>query len=85
MPLPETVETYKYFITEAEKLDLSYIVLVRYARSSDVEIDGQCLSHSFPMKAGTNLLAFLPRQITRNRARRPRNVPSIRQEYQTIP
>ena len=44
MPLPETVETYKYFITEAEKLDLAYIVLVRYARSSDVEIDGRCLS-----------------------------------------
>ena len=44
MPLPETVETYKYFITEAEKLDLAYIVLVRYARSGDVEIDGRCLS-----------------------------------------
>jgi 2,4-dienoyl-CoA reductase-like NADH-dependent reductase (Old Yellow Enzyme family) len=54
MPLPETVETYKYFITEAEKLDLAYIVLVRYSRPSDVEIDGRCLS--FPTKAGTNLL-----------------------------
>ena len=58
MPLSETVETYKYFITEAEKLDLAYIVLVRYARSADVEIDGRCLSHSFPIKAGTNLLVF---------------------------
>ena len=51
MPLPETVETYKYFITEAEKLDLAYIVLVRYSPSADVEIDGQ--SHSpipFPPK-----------------------------------
>jgi len=38
MPLPETVETYNYFITEAEKLDLAYIVLVRY---SPVEIDGK--------------------------------------------
>ena len=55
MPLPETVETYKYFITEAEKLDLAYVVLVRY---SDVEIDGRCLSHSFPTKAGINLLVF---------------------------
>ena len=44
MPLAETVETYKYFITEAEKLDLAYIVLVRYLRASDVEIDGRCLS-----------------------------------------
>ena len=40
MPLPETVETYNYFITEAEKLDLAYIVLVRYG--GDVEIDGGC-------------------------------------------
>jgi len=41
MALPETVETYKYFITEAEKLDLAYITLVRYVRASDVEIDGK--------------------------------------------
>jgi len=41
MPLPETVETYKYFITEAEKLDIAYITLVRYARASNVEIDGK--------------------------------------------
>ena len=54
MPLPETVETYKYFITEAEKLDLAYITLVRYASASDVEIDGQCLFHSFLSKAGTH-------------------------------
>ena len=45
MPLPETVETYKYFITEAEKLDLAYITLVRYARQADVEIDGWCPPH----------------------------------------
>jgi len=41
MPLPETVETYKYFITEAEKLDLAYIVLVRYSRALDLEFDGK--------------------------------------------
>ena len=41
MPLPETVETYKYFITEAEKIDLAYIVLVRYAHAFDLEIDGR--------------------------------------------
>ena len=46
MPLPETVETYKYFITEAQKLDLAYITLVRYVRPSDVEIDGRCFSLS---------------------------------------
>jgi 2,4-dienoyl-CoA reductase-like NADH-dependent reductase (Old Yellow Enzyme family) len=43
MPLPETVETYGYFITEAEKLDIAYITLMRYALGSDVEIDGRCL------------------------------------------
>ena len=85
MPLPETVETYKYFITEAEKLDLAYITLVRYASASDVEIDGQCFFHSFLTKAGTHLLVFLQRQITRNPTRRPRNIPSVRQKCQTIP
>ena len=44
MPIPETVETYKYFITEAEKLDLAYIVLVRYSSVLDLVFDGRCLS-----------------------------------------
>jgi hypothetical protein len=44
MPLPETVETYKYFITEAEKLDLAYIALVRYSTLYDPKFDGRCLS-----------------------------------------
>ena len=52
MPLPETVETYKYFITEAEKLDIAYITLVRYARASDVEIDGQCFVPFSPKRRG---------------------------------
>ncbi|KAJ7139517.1 hypothetical protein C8R44DRAFT_605891 [Mycena epipterygia] len=30
MPLPETIETYTYFLSEADKLGLSYIVLARY-------------------------------------------------------
>ena len=57
MPLPETVETYKYFITEAEKLDLAYITLVRYG--ADVEIDGWCLNHSLRIEVGIDLLVFL--------------------------
>ena len=40
MTLPDTVETYKYFITESEKLDLAYIVLVRYSATFDVEFNG---------------------------------------------
>jgi hypothetical protein len=53
MPLPETVETYKYFITEAEKLDLAYIVLMRYSRALDLEfqVDGRCLIPFPPKRA----------------------------------
>jgi 2,4-dienoyl-CoA reductase-like NADH-dependent reductase (Old Yellow Enzyme family) len=40
MPLPETIEGYTYFITEADKLNLSYIVLARYIEFLDFEIDG---------------------------------------------
>ena len=40
MTLEDTVETYKYFITEAEKLNLAYITLTRYIAGYDVEIDG---------------------------------------------
>ena len=50
MPLPETVETYKYFITEAEKLDLAYIVLVRYGRPFDPQFDGWSFSLSLSSK-----------------------------------
>ena len=41
MPLQETLDTYRYFITEADKLHLSYITLVRYVPHADVEIDGE--------------------------------------------
>ncbi|KAF8800570.1 FMN-linked oxidoreductase [Phlegmacium glaucopus] len=41
MPMPDTIETYKYFITEAQKLDLAYIVLVRYVAGGDPEFDGK--------------------------------------------
>lgn len=40
MPLQETLDTFSYFITEADKLNLSYLTLVRYHPSFDVEIDG---------------------------------------------
>jgi hypothetical protein len=41
MPLQETLDTYRYFISEADKLNLSYITLVRYIAHADVEIDGE--------------------------------------------
>ena len=40
MPLQETLDTYSYFITEADKLNLAYFTLVRYQPSLDVEFDG---------------------------------------------
>ncbi|KAF8958004.1 flavoprotein NADH-dependent oxidoreductase [Flammula alnicola] len=40
MPLQDTLDTYSYFITEADKLNLSYIVLVRYSKTFDAEYDG---------------------------------------------
>ncbi|PPQ89268.1 hypothetical protein CVT25_001352 [Psilocybe cyanescens] len=41
MPLQETLDTFSYFITEAEKLNLAYFTLVRYAEAFDVVLDGK--------------------------------------------
>ncbi|KAJ3782217.1 hypothetical protein GGU10DRAFT_318958 [Lentinula aff. detonsa] len=41
MPLEETLETYKYFITEIDRLGLAYIVLQRYSEFLDPIIDGK--------------------------------------------
>jgi len=40
MPLQETLDTYSYFITEADKLNLAYFTLVRYTPAFDAEYDG---------------------------------------------
>ncbi len=40
MPLQETLDAFSYFISEADKLGLSYIVLVRYTEVLDPIIDG---------------------------------------------
>ena len=39
MPLKETIEMYSYFIFEADKLEIAYIDLVRYADMLDPVID----------------------------------------------
>ncbi|KAJ7151605.1 hypothetical protein C8R46DRAFT_1197937 [Mycena filopes] len=39
MPLEETLETYNYFISEADKLGLSYIVLARYVQPRATQLD----------------------------------------------
>lgn len=41
MPLQETLDTYTYFVSEADKLGLAYITLVRYVAATDVEYDGK--------------------------------------------
>ncbi|KIY73305.1 FMN-linked oxidoreductase [Cylindrobasidium torrendii FP15055 ss-10] len=41
MPLEETKETYSHFITEADKMKLGYICLVRYAKALDQTVDGK--------------------------------------------
>jgi len=41
MPLEETIETFSYFITEADKLKLAYITLLRYQPHLDPVIDGK--------------------------------------------
>ncbi|KAF9483540.1 FMN-linked oxidoreductase [Pholiota conissans] len=40
MPLQETLDTYSYFISEVDKLGLSFIELMRYSAKFDVEYDG---------------------------------------------
>ncbi|KAJ7037479.1 flavoprotein NADH-dependent oxidoreductase [Mycena alexandri] len=47
MPLEETLETYNYFISEADKLGLSYIVLARYIPFLDFVIDGKSRTTHF--------------------------------------
>ncbi|PPQ80754.1 hypothetical protein CVT26_006965 [Gymnopilus dilepis] len=40
MPLNETLDTFRYFISEADKLGLAYITLLRYSPQLDAEYDG---------------------------------------------
>ncbi|KAJ7785688.1 flavoprotein NADH-dependent oxidoreductase [Mycena metata] len=51
MPLEETLETYNYFISEADKLGLSYIVLARYIPFLDFVIDGKSRTTHFDVVA----------------------------------
>ncbi|PPR07918.1 hypothetical protein CVT24_000898 [Panaeolus cyanescens] len=41
MPLEDTIATYSYFITEADKLGIAYVTLVRYSPNSDFMVDGK--------------------------------------------
>lgn len=48
MPLQEAIDTYSYFITEADKLNLSYITLLRYHPFLDFEYDGTSARNQVP-------------------------------------
>jgi hypothetical protein len=48
MPLQETLDTFSYFISEADKLNLSFIELVRYSKNFDVEFDGKSTGNALP-------------------------------------
>ncbi len=40
MPLQEALDTFRYLITELNRLGIAYVALVRYAESLDSVIDG---------------------------------------------
>lgn len=44
MSLEETIETYSYFIREADKLGIVYVDLVRYVDMFDPVFDGTCFA-----------------------------------------
>ena len=41
MPLQEALDTYTYFLSEIDKLNLSYVTLLRYTTGLDPVIDGK--------------------------------------------
>ncbi|KAJ7037478.1 hypothetical protein C8F04DRAFT_1232611 [Mycena alexandri] len=47
MPLKDALETFTYFISEADKLGLSYIVLCRYVAYRDPIVDGKSRATPF--------------------------------------
>ena len=47
MSLQETLDTYSYFISEADKLGLAYITLLRYVEALDPVFDGASLEFQF--------------------------------------
>ncbi|KAJ7680174.1 hypothetical protein B0H14DRAFT_2422928, partial [Mycena olivaceomarginata] len=57
MPLDDTVQTFSYFLSEADKLKLSYIMLSRYIPHLDPMIDGkECGTPHDPVSTYTKLI-----------------------------
>ena len=82
MPLQETLDTYSYFITEADKLNLAYFTLVRYQPSLDAEFNGMYFRR---MSLPNSILTDTIRCETCDTARHPRILPSLYQERQIDP
>ncbi|KAF8069030.1 hypothetical protein FPV67DRAFT_1448858 [Lyophyllum atratum] len=69
MPLQEALDTYTYFVSEADKLGLAYIALVRYVPAYDVEYEGKKRATVHDVlesyrPAITNAKVFLNGQVT---------------------
>lgn len=64
MPLQETLDTFSYFISKADQLNLAYITLVRYSLKLEAEYDGP--SHSLWQRtcAGADLLILGQKRAT---------------------
>lgn len=50
MPLQDTLDTYRYIITEADKLSLSYFTLLRAVSKLDAVFDGMFCVLDVPWK-----------------------------------
>jgi len=57
MPLQEAIDTYSYFITEADKLNLAYITLLRYHPFLDFEYDGTSARNLLRFQMLTNTMS----------------------------
>jgi hypothetical protein len=80
MPLQENIDTYQYFICQADVLDLGYICLVRYVPAADPRIDGRIV-HIAPYP----VIEYFRRPVPCYEARRGEDIPPVHQEIVFLP
>lgn len=83
MPLQENIDTYQYFISHADALDLGYICLLRYVPERDPKIDGMAVIHIAPFSSWF-IICFL-RELPLYEARCGEDVPPVHQEITFLP
>jgi len=81
MPLQDTLDTFTYLISEADKLGLSYITLVRLSPVLGVEIEGKLVS---PTSSFMHLIHNTYRQKARHTTCRARLLRPPHQECEKI-